>query len=201
MKMNIQARKQALRQSIIAAREKLPPAERMRLSHQIAASICRLPAYRQARTVLGYLNFGAELDAELWVRQALADGKRMLLPKVNRASKHLDLYLVQDLASDVAPGTWGIREPLEGRCKREDAPGTVDFILLPGVAFTREGARLGYGGGYYDKLLAHLPHRPALVAGAFEMQVVREIPLEDTDHEVDWLVTETETIHCNRGES
>ena len=197
--MNIQARKQALRQSIIAAREKLPAAERLRLSHAIVKAICGLPEYRQAQTVLGYLNFGAEMAAELWVQQALADGKRVLLPRVNRASKHLDIYKVQDLHQDVAPGAWGIREPVVERCIKEDALGTVDFILLPGVAFTREGGRLGYGGGFYDKLLAQMPHRPALVAGAFALQVVQEIPLESTDRNVGWLVTEAETIRCNLG--
>ncbi len=129
--MNIQARKQALRQSIIAAREKLPVAERLRLSRAIVESTRNLPVYRQARTVLGYLNFGAELVAELWVRQALADGKQVLLPRVNRASRHLDLYRVQDLEHDVAPGSWGIREPVAERCIKEEALGTVEFILFP----------------------------------------------------------------------
>ncbi len=197
--MNIQARKQALRQSIIAAREKLPVAERLRLSRAIVESTRNLPVYRQARTVLGYLNFGAELVAELWVRQALADGKQVLLPRVNRASRHLDLYRVQDLEHDVAPGSWGIREPVAERCIKEEALATVEFILLPGVAFTREGARLGYGGGFYDKLLAQMPHRPALVAGAFALQVVQEIPQESTDRNVEWLVTEAEMIRCNLG--
>ncbi|MBI4808545.1 MAG: 5-formyltetrahydrofolate cyclo-ligase [Nitrosomonadales bacterium] len=195
--MNIQARKQALRQSIIAAREKLAVPENLRLSRAVIGAVCDLPGYKQAQTVLGYLNFGAELTAELWVVQALADGKRVLLPRVNRASKHLDLYKVQDLRHDVAPGSWGIREPVAERCVKEEALGTVDLILLPGVAFTREGGRLGYGGGFYDKLLARMPHRPMLVAGAFALQVVQEIPLESTDHKVEWLVTENETIHCN----
>jgi 5-formyltetrahydrofolate cyclo-ligase len=194
--MNIQARKQALRQSIIAAREKLPAPERLRLSRAVIGSICGLPEYQQAQTVLGYLNFGAELAAELWVRQALADGKQVLLPRANRASKHLDLYKVQDLQQDVAPGLWGIREPVAERCTKEDALGTVDFILLPGVAFTRDGARLGYGGGFYDKLLARMPHRPILLAGAFALQVVQEIPQEQSDRNVEWLVTEEETIRC-----
>ena len=90
--MSIQARKQALRQSIIAAREKLPAAERLRLSRAIVGSICDLPEYRQAQIVLGYLNFGAELSAEVWVQQALADGKQVLLPRVNQrqqASGHI----------------------------------------------------------------------------------------------------------------
>ena len=197
--MNIQARKQVLRQSIIAAREKLPAAERLRFSRAVVGAICSLTEYRQAQTVLGYLNFGAELATELWVRRALADGKRVLLPRVNRASKYLDIYKVQDLQHDVAPGSWGIREPVVDRCIREEALGTVDFILLPGVAFTREGARLGYGGGYYDKLLAQMPHQPTLVAGAFALQVVQEIPQERTDRNVRLLVTEEETIRCNFG--
>ncbi len=195
--MNTQARKQALRQSIIAAREKLAAPDRLHLSRAVIESVCNLTAYQQAKTVLGYLNFGAELVAELWVEQALTDGKRVLLPRVNRASKHLDLYEVHDLQHDVAPGLWGIREPLVERCAKEEALGTLDFILMPGVAFTREGARLGYGGGFYDKLLAHMPNRPALVAGAFTLQIVQEIPQEGTDRKVEWLVTENETIRCN----
>jgi len=196
--VNIQARKQALRQRIIAARENLAASERLRLSHAILGTVGSLPEYRQASTVLGYLNFGAELASDLWMEQALKDGKRVLLPRVNKASKHLDLYQISDLQHDVAPGLWGIREPLIEQAIKEEALGTIDFILLPGVAFTRDGGRLGYGGGFYDKLLARMPHRPALVAAAFALQVVDDIPLEDTDQRVDWLVTENETIRCNR---
>ncbi|MBI5891497.1 MAG: 5-formyltetrahydrofolate cyclo-ligase [Nitrosomonadales bacterium] len=195
--MTIPELKQTLRQRIIATREKLPAPERLRLSRTIVESICELTTYRQAHTVLGYLNFGSELASEFWVQRAFADGKRVLLPRVNRASKHLDLYHVRDLHRDVAPGFMGIREPVAERCVKEDAPGTVDFILLPGVAFTREGARLGYGGGYYDRLLAHMPHQPALVAGAYALQVVQQIPQEKTDRKVEWLVTEDGTIRCN----
>jgi 5-formyltetrahydrofolate cyclo-ligase len=195
--MTIPELKQTLRQRIIAAREKLSASERLRLSRAVIQSVCELTAYRQAHTVLGYLNFGSELASELWVQRAFADGKRVLLPRVNRASKHLDLYQVRDLQQDVAPGFLGIREPVAERCVKEDAPGAVDFILLPGVAFTPEGARLGYGGGYYDKLLEHMPHQPTLVAGAFELQVVQEIPQEITDRKVEWLVTEDGAIRCN----
>ncbi len=194
--MTVRTMKQALRQSIIALRENLPAHDRARWSREATDRIRRLPEYRAADTVLGYLNFGAELATDAWVQHALADGKRVLLPRVNRASKHLELYRVRDLQHDVAPGLWGIPEPLPERCVREEALGTVDFVLLPGVAFTRDGARLGYGGGFYDRLLAHLPDRPALVAGAFAMQVVAEIPQEATDRKVAWLVTEDETIHC-----
>ncbi len=194
--MSVQAMKQSLRQSIIALRDQLPPHERARLSREVTDRISRMSAYLVADTVLGYLNFGAELAVEDWLRRVMSDGKRVLLPRVNRASRHLELYQVKDLQHDVAPGLWGIREPIVERCVREDRLGTVDFILLPGVAFSRSGARLGYGGGYYDRLLAHMPGRHALVAGAFGLQLVEEIPQEQTDRRVEWVVTESETIHC-----
>lgn len=193
--------KRALRQSIIAARLKIPEAQRAASSAAIAQRIATMDAYRAAHTVLGYMNFGAEFDAGRWVRQALTEGKRVLLPKVNRAANELDVYRVTDLQHDVAPGMWGIPEPLPERCALAQ-PGEADFILLPGVAFGRDGARLGYGGGFYDKLLARLAHkdgqtrRPALVAAAFSLQVVRDIPQEITDHKVAWLVTENEIIEC-----
>lgn len=196
---DIQARKQALRQRIIAARDNLTPSLRAHLSQQIVRRLCGLAAYQSAHTVLGYLNFGSELPSELWVQQALRDGKQVLLPRVNKASMLLELFEIKDLDSDVAAGAYGIREPLIERCERFEALGKIDLILMPGVAFDREGGRLGYGGGYFDKLLAHLPCRPVLIAGAFAMQVVAEIPQERTDHKIDWLVTENETIRCILG--
>jgi 5-formyltetrahydrofolate cyclo-ligase len=71
---------------------------------------------------------------------------------------------------------------------------------LPGIAFSRDGARLGYGGGFYDKLLAPAQdamQRPVLVAAGFALQIVQQIPQEETDVKVQWLVTEQETVNCS----
>jgi 5-formyltetrahydrofolate cyclo-ligase len=130
------------------------------------------------------------------VRQALLDGKQVLLPKVNRNTKQLDLYRITDLAQDVAPGCWDIPEPISERCAKVESLASVDFVLLPGVAFSASGARLGYGGGFYDKLLAQMSHQPTLVAAGFALQVVADIPQEATDRKVEWLITEQETIRC-----
>lgn len=194
--MNTQAMKQSLRQSIIAARQKLAAAEREAFSRSISVRISALKPCQSASTVLGYMSFGAEFDTTAWVQQVLLDGKQLLLPRVNRDSKELDLYQVTDLQHDLAPGAWDIPEPLPERCRKVDSLNEIDFILLPGVAFARDGSRLGYGGGFYDKLLARMPHQPVLVAAAFGMQLVPQIPQEATDRKVEWLVTEQETIHC-----
>jgi len=146
--------KTTIRRTILAQREQLPVAVRAAHSATITERLLQLPAYLQSEAVLGYMNFGAEFASELWVERALADGKRLALPK------------------------------------------EVEFALLPGVAFTRDGARLGYGGGYYDKLLASMAQRPALVAAAFALQIVEALPQEATDVKVEWVVTERESIAC-----
>lgn len=191
-----QSDKQAIRERIRLQRDQLPAGMRAAHSAAITELLLQLPEYRQAETVLGYMNFGAEFASELFAERALADGKRLLLPKVNHHTNHLDLYFVEDFENQLAQGLWGIREPVVERCERLSALNEVEFALLPGVAFTREGARLGYGGGFYDKLLAGMTHRPALVAAAFALQLVEQLPQEATDIKVGRIVTEMETISC-----
>jgi 5-formyltetrahydrofolate cyclo-ligase len=198
--------KQVLRKSIIGLREQLAADARAAYSATIAERLLQMPEYRQADTVLGYMNFGAEFASELWAARVLAEGKRLALPKVNHHTNQLDLYWVEDLEEQLAAGLWGIREPIVERCERVLALNEVEFALLPGVAFTRSGARLGYGGGFYDKLLAQPDdgndgtHRPALAAAAFALQIVEHIPQEATDMKVEWIITEQETIACSVSE-
>ncbi|MEQ1814318.1 MAG: 5-formyltetrahydrofolate cyclo-ligase [Candidatus Nitrotoga sp.] len=199
--MSISFTKQALRERIIAQREQLSPVLRVVHSAAITERLLQLPEYQRANAVLGYMNFGMEFASEIWIQQVLADGKKLALPRVNRHTMQLDLYWVDDLGNQLAAGMGGIREPIVERCERMSTLFEVEFALLPGVAFTRDGGRLGYGGGFYDKLLAQLqdvnqtPY-PSLVAAAFAMQVVPGVPLETTDVKVEWLVTEHETIRC-----
>lgn len=193
----MQAIKQSIRKNILSLREQLTPEIRAEYNAAITERLLQLPEYSRAETVLGYMNFGSEYASELWVAQVLADGKRLVLPRVNRHTNTLDLYRVDDLESQLAAGLWGIREPVIERCKRLNDINEVEFVLLPGIAFSRDGARLGYGGGFYDKLLAHAPHHPALVTAAFGLQIVAQIPQEATDVSVEWIVTQEEIIGCS----
>jgi len=194
---NFTAVKQQIRKQIIAAREQLSAAVRAAHSSAIIERLMQLPEYQQAETVLGYMNFGAEFSSDLWGERVLADGKRLALPKVNHHTGKLDLYWVDDLENQLAAGLWGIREPVVERCERLGNLNEVDFALLPGVAFARDGSRLGYGRGFYDKLLANTAQRPVLAAAAFALQVAESIPQEATDVKVEWIITEQETIVCS----
>lgn len=195
--MSLNTEKQSIRKNILLLREQLTPEIRAEYNAVITERLLQLPEYSRAETVLGYMNFGSEYASELWVARVLADGKRLILPKVNRHTSTLDLYRVDDLKNQLASGLWGIQEPVIERCKRLNEINEVEFVLLPGIAFSRDGARLGYGGGFYDKLLAHVPHHPALVTAAFGLQIVAQIPQEATDVRVEWIVTQEEIIGCS----
>jgi 5-formyltetrahydrofolate cyclo-ligase len=200
--MNTQVLKQSLRQRIIASRNNISSTARVAYDAAIGQRILQMQEYREAHVVLAYMNFGSEFGSDVWLQQVLAEGKQLLLPKVNRETKVLDIYRVADLQRDLAPGVWTIREPQPQRCQRIDTLSEIDFILIPGVAFSRDGARLGYGGGFYDKLLARMNIENVViksasrVAAAYGLQLVEGIPQEITDRKVQWLVTENETIHC-----
>jgi 5-formyltetrahydrofolate cyclo-ligase len=192
-----EASKSGIRKSTLALRERLPPVTHAAYSRAIAERLQQLPEYRQAGAVLGYMNFGAEFASEVWIRQVLAAHKKLALPRVNHHTDQIDLFWVEDLENQLATGLWKIREPIVERCERVISPNEVEFALLPGVAFSTNGARLGYGGGFYDKLLARMTHRPTLVAAAFELQIMERIPQEATDVKVEWIITEQRTINCS----
>lgn len=180
--------KQAMRLTIAAARDALDPAWRARASEALIEEIVSLATYARARRVLLSAPFRSEWDAAPLIGRALANGKEVALPRVHEASRMLDLCLVVDPASDIVAGHRGIPEPAEG-CARVEA-GSIEWVLVPGVAFDRTGARLGYGGGYYDRLLPLLSARAARVAGAFSMQIVDLVPSAPHDIRMDTVVTE-----------
>ena len=189
--------KAALRRAVLLRRDALPGGERALLSGRIVAAILGLPTYQEADAVLAYASFGTELQTDGLLRRVLDDGKALVLPRVERSG--LGLYEVRDLAMDLAPGTWGIREPRPDRCLPAD-PGRVGFALTPGVAFDRRARRLGYGGGFYDRLLAGgLPEGTPLVSGAFEVQIVDEVPTDAHDASVDFVITEKEVYARDGG--
>ncbi len=168
----------------------MDPCSRTALSRAIVRDIIETSVYWRSNTVMAYASFGSELQTDEFMRHVLHQGKILLLPRVNLQKGSLDLYRVRDPVRDLRVGTWGIREPRPDRCVRVD-PHAIDFVLVPGLAFDARGGRLGYGGGFYDKLLAHgLSPCAWLVAGAFKSQMVEKVPVDGHDVPMDVVVTE-----------
>lgn len=181
--------KDELRREVLRRRDAMGEAERDAASRSIFGKVTSLAAYRRAGSVMAYVGIGSELGTDPFLRSILRDGKTLVLPRVNRAEKVLDLYEVRDLARDLEPGVWGILEPRPDPGSAVEV-GAVDLALVPGVAFDRRGGRLGHGAGFYDKLLGKAGRRPLLVAGAFEVQVVESLPVEPHDVFMDFVATE-----------
>jgi 5,10-methenyltetrahydrofolate synthetase len=190
--------KAALRQEILARRDAVDASLRGRLSAAVLARVAVLEAFRRARAVLAYVSFGSELDTRPFLRDILACGRVLVLPRVDRAARRLALHRVRDLDTELRPGTWEIPEPVPTHCEPV-APGEIDFVLVPGLVFDPGGGRIGYGAGYYDRLLAGWPPPvPPLVAAAFELQVMPAVPVLPADHRVDLVVTESRTYSAQR---
>ena len=186
----LRSSKKALRASVIAQRDALDAETRRRASQIITAKLRALATYRAAGVVCAYASFGSEFESAPFCSEVIAAGKRLLLPRINRAARTLELCEVRNLDGDLVAGVWGIREPAE-RCPIV-LPSAVEFLLVPGVAFTATGERLGYGGGYYDRLLSGLNAKAPRVAAAFSVQIVDDLPVGPRDQRVHRVVTEGE---------
>lgn len=184
--------KRALRLRTLAARDALTPDVRASASQAIADRIAQLPAFAVARTVLLTLPYRSEWDTTLLVGVALAAGKTVAVPRVEIASRMLALHAIGDPVRDVVRGHRGLPEP-KPTCPSV-APAAIDFVLVPGVAFDPAGRRLGYGGGYYDRLLPLIAQAVPRIAGAFDVQIVATVPAAPHDLAVDAVVTETRAI-------
>lgn len=159
-------------------------------SRKIGELLFALPEFQSARIVMFFASFRSEVETGLMIRHALTSGKRVILPKVK--GKDLALFEIRDFEKDVSPGTWGILEPV---ASRSIDLAEIDLIIVPGVAFDERGNRLGYGAGYYDRLLSTFTN--ATVALAFELQIVPQIHADPHDVPVKKIVTEKRILEKN----
>jgi 5,10-methenyltetrahydrofolate synthetase len=184
--------KAGLRSIVLQRRDALDPAVRREASRRIIDAVLARDAFRDARSVMAYASFGSEVDTAVLCETVLREGKMLLLPRIDKMRDAIRVYEVRDLASDLDTNRWGIREPRPETC-REIGPGDLEFVFVPGVAFDADGGRLGYGKAYYDRLLAASTQAggsPTVVAGAFALQVVDQVPMEPHDVRIPVIVTE-----------
>lgn len=166
--------KQALRKQIRDQKRAMTEEQIVSKSEKLGELFLASEAYRQAKTIYGYLPYNQEVRTVAMLEQAIADGKRVAVPKCYGDEMRF-IYL--DDLSKVEKGYCGIPEPVEDGPVAEDK---TALVLMPGLAFTKEGLRMGYGGGFYDKFLASEPEHPTL-ALCYDFQMVEHIPTEDYD--------------------
>ncbi len=166
-------RKPDLRRRLLARREALPPEEAATLSARAGAHLFATPEMARARTLLFFVSFGSEIQTIPLMARARDEGKQVAAPRVERGTRELVPHVLGDLNADLAPGAYGILEP------RPEAPRVpldeIEVVIVPGVAWSEDGLRVGYGGGYYDHFLPTVP-AARRVGLAYELQVVPSVP-------------------------
>lgn len=187
--------KKAIRDRILSMRSGLDAAARAARSEAVCASMQRIDDYAGAGSVLFFMPFRGEVDISPLMQSALRGGTVCGLPKCGDG-RSLRLFAVKDPACDIEPGMWGIPEPKE--CLAEYTASDFSVIMVPGAAFDRRGWRIGYGAGYYDRLLAAAGDHALKIAPAFSFQVLAELPHDLHDVPVDIIVTEEEIIDCRK---
>ena len=180
--------KQAIREHVIRKRDHIPREVRSVKDLLIKEKILLLPEFISSQTVLFYASFRSEVETSGMITESLKSGKRVLLPKVDKAEKALRIYEIKDI-NELSTGYMGIPEPSQND-ERMAGPEEVDLVIIPGVAYDYAGNRLGYGAGYYDRLLSQSERKLFVVAPAFEEQMVDLIPAEKHDMKVDIIVTD-----------
>ena len=178
--------KAALRREVLSRRAALE--DRATRSDAIQRHVAVLPEFAGAGVVGAYVGVGAEVETRALLDLVLGRGDILCVPWRDGD----DLYLAQILTFDeLVPVSFGLLEPPHALARdRAIEPGSVDLLLIPGVAFDGTGGRLGHGKGFYDRLLARAGAGPLRAALAFECQVVSEVPMTAGDERMDLIVTE-----------
>ena len=173
--------KKELRRQIREKKRAMTEEQIVTASQRLGELFCNCEPYKNAKTIYGYLPYNQEVRTVPMLEQALKDGKRVAVPKCYGDEMR---FIYMDDLSLVENGYANIPEPIADGPVAEDK---TALVLMPGMAFTKNGDRMGYGGGFYDKFLAAEPDHPTL-ALCYDFQMVESLPTEEYDIPVDCVL-------------
>ena len=191
MKETIYEKKEELRKNILQKRQKLTADFLTKNSQKIIAQVLDLPEYQESQVVASYVNIKGEVMTRNFINKSLQAGKKVVVPIILdiQGQKNIALSQIFSPEEDLAERTMGILEPKPDKI-RIIVPEEVDFLLIPGLAFDYHGNRLGFGAGYYDRLLLKIRNDSYTAAIAFDFQLFNNIPTDDQDQQIKYLITE-----------
>lgn len=178
--------KKTIRKAMITAFSQIDERERAEISQQLQEKLFQSNLWENAQTIGVYLSIGNEWDTRNIVKQALLEGKSVAAPKTIPDAKELIFYQIKD-PSQTVQGNFGLEEPIvvERNFIEKDA---IDLLIVPGLVFTKNGYRVGFGGGYYDRYLTDFIHTTASLVHT--KQFIDTFPIEPFDIPVNYLITE-----------
>lgn len=188
--MSILEHKGELRRAMKGRLKAMTPGQRAAASEQARALLEQQEVWKKAKLIFFYAPMAEELDIWPLLRDSLAAGKTVALPRFDAATQRYIPCQVADLTRDMGEGNYGIREP--ARDCIAIPPNRLDLVLVPGVAFDVHGRRLGRGKGFYDQMLTSV--RGTTCGVAFDEQIVEAIPVESHDIHLNCILTPTRWI-------
>jgi 5-formyltetrahydrofolate cyclo-ligase len=180
---NLAKPKNQLRQEIKAKLASLSPQEFSAFNSAIEQRFFELPIIRDSQQIMLYYSIGREVTTAALISKLLQMGKTIALPACT-SDKNLRAGIIHNL-NELVPGIFGLSEPPV--LAQEVDPAALDLIVIPGVAFDREGFRLGHGAGYYDRFLIRTSgYKLGL---AYDLQIIDHLPAASHDVPVHALLT------------
>lgn len=179
--------KKSIRTAMKAAFAQIDKAEHQKITQQLHEVLFASDLWKNAQIIGTYLSVGGEWDTRAIVAQALTEGKKVAVPKTVHKTKALVFYEMKDWSQIVEDGYFGLDEPdpeVTTPIDKDD----INLLLVPGLVFTKNGYRVGFGGGYYDRYLKDFIH--PTVSLVHTNQLVDNFPIEPFDIPVHYLVTE-----------
>jgi 5-formyltetrahydrofolate cyclo-ligase len=195
--MSAPASKTDLRKVFIGRRRSLTASFRREASEAVCARLSSLVSTLDARLISCYLAFAEEVETDRFIRDCLAAGREVAAPLFDLGTSEMRFCRIEDLEASIALHECGIRMPRRG-ADLEVPLSSCDLVVVPGVAFTPGGYRLGYGRGFYDRSLSS-GRMPRTVGLAYEIQMVEQLPTDPHDVPVDLVITEERVYSLRTG--
>lgn len=185
--------RQHIRNEIRAARRRLEPVFVNTTSSAVQGKALNLAKWHNAENICCYLAMPVEIQTDTIIRKCHAEGKQLFVPAFSNTLQKYAPALFEP-GDDISLGRYNILEPVNPKWIKAQK---IDLVFAPGLAFDRQGGRLGHGGGYYDDLLSRESLRSACKVGlAFEFQMYDHLPLRTEDVRMDIVITESEIYRC-----
>ncbi|WP_313756118.1 5-formyltetrahydrofolate cyclo-ligase [Tissierella sp.] len=186
--------KKFLRKKILQKRAELSTENIVNYSNIIENKLYEMDYYKNSKTIMSFISFGNEIITHEIIKNSIGNGKSVVVPITIPETKELKASKILDF-SELEIGYYNILTPKKDFIRFIDF-NTIDLVLVPGVVFARDGYRVGYGGGYYDRFLSKFKEKVNTIGLAFDLQIVDEVPKDSFDLPVDFIITEKETINC-----
>ncbi|HIE43317.1 MAG TPA: 5-formyltetrahydrofolate cyclo-ligase [Candidatus Omnitrophica bacterium] len=189
-------KKQLLRKRIKELKEKFTLSSLQKKSKKIESILLSLPEYKNSSFPFVYVSMDREVHTHGIIKRMFIDEKKVAVPLVLE-SQNIMLACKINNFIDLEPGPWGILQPRKEKIQNVHLE-SIDLVIVPGVAFDKNGNRLGRGRGFYDRFLNLTSPRVPKIALAFSFQIVEKVPTTEGDIPVDMIVIENEVINCKK---